>query len=141
MSGDKNATWYARNRTEHNAKRKKKYQASPEARQAARDRAKRYREEHGSQPVGAITIRINGSRKRVYPLKRLLERTGIEMGLFVKLQRDGYIPSPTVKVPGTKAKFYTGRQIRLVQGLVTVWRKAADPAVLKGEATRVVDEW
>ena len=126
--------WYGDNRDDYNALRRERYAADKEAREKARLRAAKYREE--SPTIERTLFReLNGKRVRVFSTGEVAAKMKRTTQMLRNWQKDVFIPESSFE--GTH-RVYTKKQVNLILQLDTVLRDNngswASPAVKKAIA-------
>lgn len=107
--------WYEDNKEALAEKRKKRYAESAALRHAARERAKRYREqkklERSRQPM---MVEISGEEVRCFPIEKAAQKIGIDPKRIAYFQKRGYIPEALKTRP---SRAYTQHQIDMIKKL------------------------
>lgn len=100
--------WYSRNAENLSGARHKRYRENPEVREAAKDRAREWRE---NRSAGAKIERksfavINGKQVRVFTVGEIADEVGRSPSNLRLLISKGDLPSPTL--PGVHRRYTTG---------------------------------
>lgn len=125
--------WWAREKDRINAKRNARYQNDPEYREAARKRAREYRERKKKEREAAKanpTIEINGQQRPALTTFQVCEHAGVTAARIKYMQRVGYLPPALVTRP---VRLYTKKQADLIRKLENFLREHKQS--LRGPAT------
>jgi hypothetical protein len=105
--------WYAENSEDYNALRRQRYAANKEARDKARERARRYRgEDHTIERH--LTRDLNGKTVRVYSTGEVAEAMGRTPQMLRNWEAAGLIPE---SVFPDKHRLYTRKQMSMIVAL------------------------
>ena len=102
--------WYDKNKEDFNARRREKYAQSKEYRDKQITQVHAYRDKR-VMPASEHRALIDGHKRKVYTKSQAIEFSGMDPDLFLLLEHNGMIPSPSIA--GDFA-LYTRRQLTLL---------------------------
>jgi len=108
--------WYNQNREEYNAKRRERYAANKDAREKARMRAARYRDQKPAVQR-RLTRELNGTQVKVFSTGQVAEKIGRTPQMLRNWESNGLIPECVFE---GKQRLYTTKQVELIIHLAYV---------------------
>lgn len=125
--------WWDKNRALVNERRNEKYQNDPTYREAARARAKEYRDRKRAEAKAAKpkpTLEVNGNTVKALTTAQVCKHAGVTASRIKYMQRAGYLPTALVTRP---VRIYTKVQADLIKDLEAFLRLHQDR--LRGPTT------
>lgn len=133
--------WYAANREEYSALRRRRYKANPKLRAKARKAAAKYRRD---RQRGLIQVRrtlsrtLNGVAVTVYTSGHVTDRIQCSPQVLRSWEERGWLPRPIFE--GEKHRLYTAHQVGLIKLLADVARPKRGRRVSAGPVlSEIVD--
>jgi hypothetical protein len=131
--------WYDENAESLSEKRKKNYKSDPEMREAAKARAKDYRDrrKQGERVQRVLQREYKGVLADVFSTGYIASELGASTTMLIKWEKKGWLPEP---VFNEHHRLYTGKQKSLITELYVVvqGKRAADISTM---IEKVHDDW
>jgi hypothetical protein len=108
--------WYSENAEDYNALRRKRYAENKEARDKARERARRYRSE-GHTIERTLTRELNGKTVEVFSTGQVAEAMGRTPQMLRNWENANLIPPSSFP---DKHRLYTKAQMRMIVSLENI---------------------
>ena len=109
--------WYAENSEDYNALRRQRYAANKEARDKARERARRYRQGDHDISDRELTRVLDGKTVRVYSTGEVAEAMNRTPQMLRNWENAGMIPA---SVFPDKHRLYTRSQMKMIVALESI---------------------